>query len=169
MRMRINFKKEWGLCAVMAFALSVGCGGAEEAAAPPEPEPETTAETPPPPPPKPTPPPEPTPPPTPSQETAEASYMEDTRWVQGSEGNLVMGLDGGEYPPYKPSVVKDFQSFLFEADMYDGPVTGVLDEETMHAIGRFQEEEDIVQSGVPSPETREAKRDRQAGITSSES
>lgn len=169
MKTQPDWMKAWVLCTVMAFGLSLGCGGAEEAAAPPEPEPEPTAQTPPPPPPEPTPPPKPAPPPEPTQQTAEASYMEDTHWVPGSEGNLVMGLNGGEYPPYKPSVVQDFQRFLFEADLYDGPVTGVLDEETMNAIGRFQQENDIVQSGVPSPQTRQAMRNSQEGSPGSES
>jgi hypothetical protein len=66
-----------------------------------------------------------------------------------------MGLDGGEYPPYKTAVIKELQSFLFDQGLYDGPVTGVLDLETMKATGRFQEQHNIVQSGVPSPETRE--------------
>jgi len=149
-------KKHLVAVTLMAFLLGA-CGGGEQQAEAPEPAPEPVAETtPPPPPPEPTPPPPPAPAPEPKQPTAEANYWADTHWAKGSEGSLLMGLNGGEYPPYKPAVIEELQRFLFDQGLYEGPVTGVLDLETMKATGRFQEAHNIVQSGVPSPETREA-------------
>ncbi len=146
------------LLATVAALLLGACGGTEqqtEPVPPPEPVAEATPKPEPTPAPAPSPPP---PPPEPRQATEEASYWADTHWVEGSEGSLVMGLNGGEYPPYKPLVIQELQRFLFDQGIYEGPVTGVLDLETMEATGRFQREHNIVESGVPSPETREAMK-----------
>lgn len=139
----------------MAALLMAACGGTEQQTEAVQPPPEAVAEAAPEPEPAPAPAPPP-PAPEPEQLTVEASYWADTHWVEGSEGTFLMGLDGGEYPPYKPVVIKELQRFLFDQELYEGPVTGVLDLETMKATGRFQQEHNIVQSGVPSPETREA-------------
>ena len=149
---------DWKTLPVVTLAafLLGACGGAEQQTEVAQPEPEPAAEVTPQPPPEPSPPPTPPPAPEPEQQTAEASYWEDTNWAPGSEGNLVMGLNGGEYEPYKPSLIRDLQSFLFEQGFYEGPVTGVLDLETMKATARFQEERGIEQSGIPTPRTREA-------------
>ena len=147
---------------IVPAALGLAFMACSQEVAEPMPEPEPVTEAAPPAPPPPAPAPAPTPPPEPEQPTAQASYMRDTRWVEGSEGNLLLGLNGGEYPPYAASFVKEVQRFLFEHDFYEGPVTGVLDEQTMEAIGEFQGENGIVQSGVPSPETRDAMRASEA-------
>ena len=96
-------------------------------------------------------------------QTASGSYLKDTHWAPGAEGKLVLGLNGGEYPPYLASVVRETQQFLFDRQLYDGPVTGILDETTMQAIAEFQQANGIVASGVPSPETREAMQEAAAG------
>lgn len=72
------------------------------------------------------------------------------------EYGLIKGLDGGLYQPYKPSVIRETQQALKEKGLYDGPVNGRFDEATMHAVGKFQKEHDILVSGVPSPYTRAA-------------
>lgn len=144
-----------GIAALAASLLWLGCGAdepemasqAEEPVAQVEPEPAPKPEPPPP---------APEPEPVREQSVAEASYWQDTRWAEGAEGKLILGLNGGEYPPYQTSFVREVQQFLFDQELYDGPVTGVLDETTMQAVAEFQAQHDIVQSGVPSPETREA-------------
>ena len=88
--------------------------------------------------------------------------MDDTHWAPGSEGNLMLGLDGGQYSPYLTTVVEEVQRFLFEQDLYDGPVTGVLDVDTMNALGEFQEQNGLAKSGVPSPNTREAMQESES-------
>jgi peptidoglycan hydrolase-like protein with peptidoglycan-binding domain len=69
---------------------------------------------------------------------------------------MITGLDGKEYQPYKTSVIEAVQTALQGAGVYSGTVNGVLDETTMQAIGEFQKQHGIHVSGVPSPKTREA-------------
>jgi peptidoglycan hydrolase-like protein with peptidoglycan-binding domain len=91
----------------------------------------------------------------PEDPTAE-EFWQDTVWVEGKEGKLVRGLDGGEYEPYKTGIVQDVQQELKAEGVYDGTITGVLDEPTMQAIGEYQENHDLQACGVPTPLTRES-------------
>ncbi|MBI1352911.1 MAG: hypothetical protein GC160_01095 [Acidobacteria bacterium] len=160
----------YGMVVVAAVGLlSIGCSSdqpepqaaeTQPAALPTPPEP-----TPPPPPVQPQPP----APPARQQATADASYSNDTPWAPGFEGKLILGLDGGQYDPYRAGVVRRVQKFLFDQELYDGPVTGVLDAETMKAVGRFQAERGIAESGVPSPETRKAMDAVEAGSAGNQS
>lgn len=90
-----------------------------------------------------------------AQPLGEVSW-EDTVWVEGKEGKLIRGLDGGEYDPYAPSTVQQVQQALQSQGLYDGPISGVLDEATMQAISEFQKSNGLQVCGVPTPRTREA-------------
>jgi peptidoglycan hydrolase-like protein with peptidoglycan-binding domain len=67
---------------------------------------------------------------------------------------FVKGLDGGDYLPYKATVVQKVQEALKQEGLYAREVNGELDEPTMKAIGEFQRENNLTVSGVPSPATR---------------
>jgi murein L,D-transpeptidase YcbB/YkuD len=68
---------------------------------------------------------------------------------------MVTGLNGASYEAYLPSLIEQTQEALKAKDYYSGPVNGVLDHDTMEAIGKFQKDNGLTVSGVPSPETRE--------------
>jgi len=72
------------------------------------------------------------------------------------EVNLVQGLDGGTYEPYDSAVIEKVQGALKTLGLYQGEVNGVLDADTMKAIGEFQKSRSLTVSGVPSPRTRKA-------------
>lgn len=76
-------------------------------------------------------------------------------WAPGKEGKLMLGLDGGDYEPYLPSVVVEVQKTLQSEGIYSGEITGILDKPTMEALGEFQKQHDLAVSGVPTPRTRE--------------
>lgn len=67
---------------------------------------------------------------------------------------LVKGLNGATYEAYLPSVVKEVQQALKNKDLYQGKVDGKLDHSTEEAIGKFQKENHLMVSGIPSPDTR---------------
>ena len=67
---------------------------------------------------------------------------------------LLEGLDGGEYPHYKVSVVERVQRELRREGLYAGPADGYFDVTVRAAVGRFQERHELYVSGVPSPMTR---------------
>lgn len=70
-------------------------------------------------------------------------------------GRPVKGLDGAIYDPYKPAIVQQTQRELRERGLYTGPLHGVLDSPTMHAIYEFQKASYRLQlCGVPTPRTR---------------
>jgi peptidoglycan hydrolase-like protein with peptidoglycan-binding domain len=69
---------------------------------------------------------------------------------------LVRGLDDGDYENYYPSVVRKVQNALQSQGLYSGPISGVLDEATMNAIGEYQRAENLQVVGVPTPRTRKA-------------
>lgn len=71
------------------------------------------------------------------------------------EVTLIKGLDGGDYQPYKPSVIERVQRQLSELGYYQGPVDGRLSQETMEALGQFQKENRLVVTGIPTPRTRQ--------------
>lgn len=70
------------------------------------------------------------------------------------EVQLIKGLDGGDYMPYKPSVIRRVQEALQKLGLYQGEVTGQLDEETMKALAEFQKQNGLTPNGIPTPQTR---------------
>lgn len=86
--------------------------------------------------------------------TAQDVGFKDNVWMEGQVGTLLRGIDGAPYDPYRPTVIEQTQQKLNELGLYDGAVTGVLDENTMQAVGEFQKNNGLHVSGVPSPETR---------------
>jgi len=159
----MRWHMQWmGLLLLATAVLMTGCGSpepeaeqaapAETAAPPPEPEPleqepageaaEEKAE--------------------PKEETRKASPPDEDAvtarnvWVPGKEGKLLMGLDGGEYAPYRAGVIKETQRALQAQGFYSGPVHGYLDEPTMEALGEFQRRNNLQVCGVPAPRTRDA-------------
>ena len=86
--------------------------------------------------------------------TAQDVGFKDNVWMEGQVGTLLRGIDGAPYDPYRPTVIEQTQQKLNELGLYDGAVTGVLDENTMQAVGEFQKNNGLHASGVPSPETR---------------
>lgn len=123
----------------------------------PEPVAEPVAEPPAPvePEPEPEPPPEPEPEP---EESPTTSTPGPIRWA-GSKGNgwiMIRGLDDGTYENYYPSVVKDVQMALQAQGLYNGPISGMLDDMTVNALGEFQKANNLHVSGMPTPRTREA-------------
>ncbi|MGD8375651.1 MAG: peptidoglycan-binding domain-containing protein [Acidobacteriota bacterium] len=73
-----------------------------------------------------------------------------------ASSDLVLGLDGAAYPPYKPSAIEWVQNELKDRELYEGKVDGKLDQSTKEAIAKFQKDHDIHASGIPSPRTRSA-------------
>ena len=101
--------------------------------------------------------PEPPPAPKPAAEPVQGA-LGTPRWA-GMKGNgwiMIKGLDGGTYENYHPSVVKNVQTALQSEGLYDGPISGVLDEATSNALGDYQKANDLRVSGVPTPRTSEA-------------
>jgi Putative peptidoglycan binding domain len=98
--------------------------------------------------------------PMPTAEPSAEQNWEQTVWVAGKEGKLVRGLDGGEYDPYAVSTVQQVQQALKSEGLYDGPVSGILDQATMQAIGEFQKSNNLQVCGVPTARTREALSQR---------
>ena len=82
-----------------------------------------------------------------SQQAAEEARIE-TQQV------LIKGLDGGEYQPYHPALVNRVQEALKTAGLYQGEISGKLDEETMRALGEFQKQNGLGVTGIPTPKTR---------------
>ena len=96
-----------------------------------------------------------------TQERAEVQETEvplpgsgQTAWAQGFEGELIMGLDGGLYPPYSATTIMHIQSVMKNRGLYSGPLNGVLDAPTMGSIYTFQEARSLQRCGVPTPNTR---------------
>ncbi len=71
-----------------------------------------------------------------------------------TEQVLIKGLDGGEYQPYHPALVTRVQEALKTAGLYQGEISGKLDEETMQALGEFQKQNGLGVTGIPTPKTR---------------
>lgn len=94
--------------------------------------------------------------PMPAAQPSTAQYWDDTVWVAGKEGTLIRGVDGGEYDPYAVSTVQEVQQALTSKGLYNGPISGVLDQATMDAIAEFQKSNALQVCGVPTPRTREA-------------
>jgi hypothetical protein len=78
-----------------------------------------------------------------------------TVWAKGFQGQLIAGLDGGLYEPYRHATIERVQKALRDRGLYAGPMNGVLDRPTMKSIYAFQEANDSLQRcGVPTPHTR---------------
>ena len=67
-----------------------------------------------------------------TQERAEVQETEvplpgsgQTAWAQGFEGELIMGLDGGLYPPYSATTIMHIQSVMKNRGLYSGPLNGM--------------------------------------------
>ena len=101
--------------------------------------------------------PEPPPAPEPAAEPVQGA-LGTPRWagVKGNGWIMIQGLDGGTYENYYPSVVKNVQTALQSEGLYDGAISGMLDEATLNALGEYQKANDLGVSGVPTPRTREA-------------
>ena len=112
----------------------------------------------------------PTPPavPTPPLESSDKSEREEvqdaaaplpgsgqTVWAQGFEGELIMGLNGELYRPYRATTIAHVQSLMKNRGLYAGPVNGVLDAPTMESIYKFQAAYYLLRCGVPTPRTRQ--------------
>lgn len=74
--------------------------------------------------------------------------------IQTTPGGLIVGLDGGTYQPYKPTLIAKVQGALAKRGFYKGEVNGLFDKETMTALGAFQKQHGLTVSGMPSPGTR---------------
>ena len=76
-------------------------------------------------------------------------------WAEKFEGQLIAGLDGWLYLPYKSITIRRTQQALADRGLYEGPVNGVLDLPTMRAIYTFQKVTHMLQPcGIPTPRTR---------------
>lgn len=100
--------------------------------------------------------------PMPQAEPSEPASPPKHVWAPGKEGKLLLGLDGGLYDRYHAATVKEAQLALSEQVLYAGKAHGVLDEETMKAVGEFQLKNGLKVSGVPTPNTRKALLAEQA-------
>lgn len=79
---------------------------------------------------------------------------------------LIRGLDGGLYSPYRPSVIRSAQDVLKQEGLYSGARDGVLDDATMQALGEFQKQHGMVVSGIPTPRTRKELAQEAHGVGS---
>ena len=79
-----------------------------------------------------------------------------TVWAKEFQSQLIAGLDGALYEPYRQGTIERVQKALTVRGLYAGPVNGVLDRPTMKSIYAFQEANDNLQRcGVPTPHTRQ--------------
>jgi hypothetical protein len=84
----------------------------------------------------------------------DAGANDEVRWAEGFEG-LIRGLDGYLYEGYGTPAISRTQQTLRTRGLYNGPIDGVLDLETMRAIYAFQEASyGLSHSGIPTPRTR---------------
>jgi len=78
-----------------------------------------------------------------------------TAWAKGFVGQLIAGLDGELYEPYRAVTIERIQRVIKDRGLYAGPINGILDMPTMKAIYTFQEATHTLQvCGVPTPRTR---------------
>jgi hypothetical protein len=85
----------------------------------------------------------------------DAGAKDEVPWAVGFEG-LIRGLDGYLYEAYNVPAITRTQETLWTRGLYDGPIDGVLDLETMRALYAFQEASyGLSHSGIPTPRTRD--------------
>jgi hypothetical protein len=78
-----------------------------------------------------------------------------TVWADKFEGQLIAGLDGGLYVPYRRTTIERVQDALKEHGLYMGMTNGVLDLPTMKSIYEFQKaNQNLPRCGIPTPNTR---------------
>jgi hypothetical protein len=78
-----------------------------------------------------------------------------TVWADKFEGQLIAGLDGGLYVPYRRMTIERVQDALKERGLYMGMTNGVLDLPTMKSIYEFQKaNHNLSRCGIPTPHTR---------------
>src|SRR5262245_7706403 len=78
-----------------------------------------------------------------------------TVWADKFEGQLIAGLDGGLYVPYRHTTIERVQNALKERGLYSGMANGVLDRPTMKSIYEFQKANPLLpRCGIPTPNTR---------------
>jgi len=82
-----------------------------------------------------------------------AAFALPVKAEANNEVELIRGLDGGDYMPYREEVIVKAQEALRDQGFYEGEINGMLDEATMKAIGEFQKEHGLMVNGVPSPRT----------------
>jgi putative peptidoglycan binding protein len=76
-------------------------------------------------------------------------------WAEAFRGQLIAGLDGELYEPYRSLAIEQIQGAIKKRGLYAGPINGVLDMPTMKAIYTFQQANHNLQvCGVPTPRTR---------------
>ena len=75
-------------------------------------------------------------------------------WAQPGARPFIAGLDGAQYARYHHNTIQRVQKALRERGLYEGPINGILDEQTMKAIYAFQEANNLQRCGVPTPHTR---------------
>src|SRR5262249_21774187 len=79
-----------------------------------------------------------------------------TVWAEEFKGQLIAGLDGYLYEPYRRTTIEHVQKVLGNRGLYAGPVNGILDRPTMKSIYAFQEATyNLQRCGVPTPHTRQ--------------
>ncbi|MBL8218987.1 MAG: peptidoglycan-binding protein [Bryobacterales bacterium] len=71
--------------------------------------------------------------------------------IQTTSGGLIVGLDGGTYQPYKPTLIAKVQAALAKKGFYKGEVNGLFDKETMTALGAFQKQMDLPSAACRPP------------------
>jgi Putative peptidoglycan binding domain len=90
---------------------------------------------------------------TPGPQSLEGSG--EVAWAKAFRGQLIAGLDGELYEPYRSVTIERIQRAIKERGLYAGPINGILDTPTMKAIYTFQQANHNLQvCGVPTPRTR---------------
>jgi Putative peptidoglycan binding domain len=76
-------------------------------------------------------------------------------WAEAFRGQLIAGLDGELYEPYRSVAIEQIQRAIKKRGLYAGAINGILDTPTMKAIYTFQQANHNLQvCGVPTPRTR---------------
>jgi hypothetical protein len=76
-------------------------------------------------------------------------------WAKQFPQQLILGLDGALYEPYRGTTIEIVQNALRDRGLYTGPTNGILDLPTMKSIYAFQEANyNLQRCGIPTPRTR---------------
>jgi hypothetical protein len=88
-------------------------------------------------------------------ESPTLEHSGETVWADGFKGELIAGVDGAPYEPYRRSAIERVQRALRNRNLYVGPINGILDAPTIKAIYEFQQAAYTLQRcGIPTPRTR---------------